>query len=231
MSSPVGRPIWDQHPLWVDRGRLEAINQRMWFEIQKVMFPHEPRRPLQNPGRTELALVGGISAEDAYSEAVHALLQYEPKGDVNWEALAITIARRRAIAAVRKATKHRSRPDGSETDILSLDLEDNEGNRFLEGVADPDALTEDDIIERVLRNDRLLAFRGVADEILPQRDRDILFRRTRGETNEAIAQDVGLSGQRVGQIYRESLRKINARLRGDPKFRQLYEPEGGNPHD
>jgi DNA-directed RNA polymerase specialized sigma24 family protein len=231
MSAPAGRPIWEQHPLWLDRERLEAISDRMWIEIQSVMFPGHQRRSRRSPGKTELTVVGGASLEDIFSEALNALLQYEPHGDVVWEAVAIAIAHRRAVAAVRIAKKHRGLPDGSEIDIASLDLENEEGGRLVEELADPDALTDDEAIDRVLRTDRLLAFRKVAEEVLPQRDRDIVFRVTRGETNVAIANDVGVTEQRVGQIYRESVRKINARLRSDPTFRRLYEPEGGNPDD
>jgi RNA polymerase sigma factor (sigma-70 family) len=229
MSAPAGRQTWEQHPLWLDREHLEAITQRMWLEIQKVMFPNKPRRPLRSPGKTELTVVGGTSVEDAFSEAVHALLQYAPESDVNWEAVGLTIARRRAIDAVRTATKHRRLPDGSEIGITSLDLENEEGELLVDEPADPGDPTDDEAIDRVLRADRLLALRKAADELLPQRDRDIIFRVTRGETNVAIAKAVGLTAQRVGQIYGESLRKINARLRSDPKFRRLYEPEGGNP--
>lgn len=229
MSAPAGRPVWEHHPLWLDRERLEAITQRMWLEIQKVMFSGKPRRPLRSPGKTELTVVGGTSVEDVFSEAVHALLQYEPEGDADWEAVGITIAQRRAIAAVRSATKHRSLPDGSEIGITSLDLENEEGEPIIDGLADPGDPPDDEAIDRVLRHDRLLAFRKTAEELLTQRDRDIVFRRTRGETNVEIAKDVGVTDQRVGQIYGESMRKINAQLRSDPKFRRLYEPEGGKP--
>lgn len=229
MSAPADRPIWERHPLWLDRDRLEAITQQMWLEIQKKMFAGKPRRRLGNPGQTELTVVGGTSVEDVFREALHALLQYEPEGDVDWAAVGIIIAQRRAIAAVRKAKKHRGLPDGSEIDIQSLDLETDDGERLVDELPAPGDLTEDEAIDRVLRTGRMLAFRKVAEEMLPQRDRDIVFRVTRGETNVAIAKDVGVTDKRVGQIYRESLRKINARLRSDPKFRRLYEPEGGNP--
>ncbi len=228
MSTPADRPIWGRHPLWLDREGLETITQRMWLEIQTVMFKGRPRRPLRSPGKTELTVVGGLSVEDVFREALHALLQYEPEGDVDWAAVAMTIARRRAIAAVRTAKKHRQLPDGSEIDITSLDQENDEGERLVDELADPGDGPDDEAIDRVLRADRLLAFRKVAEEVLPQRDRGIVFRRARGETYKAIAKDVGLTEQRVGQIDRDSLRKINARLRGDPKFRRLYEPEGGN---
>lgn len=231
MSTSADRPIWEQHPLWVDRDRLEAITHRMWLEIQKVMFPGRPRRTRRNPGHTELTVVGGTSAEDVFSEALQGLLQYEPKGSVSWEAVAITIAQRRAIDAVRNARKHRVLPDGSEIGITSLDLENDEGERLVDGLADSGELTDEEAVDRVLRADRLLAFRKVAEEVLPERDRDIVFRVTRGETNVAIAKEVGLTQQRVGQIYGESMRKINAGLRSDPHFRRLYEPEGGNPDD
>lgn len=231
MSTPAGRPIWEQHPLWLDRERLEAVTQRMWPEIQKVMFPGGPRRSLRNPGHAELTLVGGTSAEDVLRWAVQDLLQYEPKGNVVWEAVAIAIAQRRAVDAVRKATKHRRLPDGAEIGITSLDLENEDGERLVDGLADSGELIDEEAVDRVLRTDRLLAFRKVAEEVLPQRDRDIVFRLTRGETNVAIAKEVGLTQQRVGQIYAESMRKINAGLRSDPNFRRLYEPEGGNPDD
>ena len=228
MTTPAGRPIWEQHPLWLDRERLDNITQLMWLEIQKVMFPGKPRRPLRNPGNTELTVVGGISVEDVFSEALHALLQYEPEGDVDWDAVGMTIAQRRAIDAVRKARKNRGLPDGSEIRITSLDLENEEGERLVDRIADSGDLTDDEAVDRVLRAKRLLAFRAVAGEVLSQRDRDIVLRVTRGETRVAIAEDVGLTQQRVGQIYGKSMRKIGAALRSDRNFRRLYEPEGGN---
>lgn len=231
MSVPKDRPIWENHPLWSDRARLDRIRQQMWIEIQKVMFPGRPRRGLANPGRTELTVVGGTSAEDAFSEAVNALLRYAPVGDVNWEATANTIARRRGVAAVRTARKHRGLPDGSEIGITSLDENDEEGDPLYDDVAVADDAPDEDATDRALRADRLLAFRTVADEILPERDREIVFRAGRGETYVSISNVVNLSQQRVGQIDRESLRKINARLRADPHYRRLYEPEGGTPDD
>lgn len=231
MSISAGRPIWEEHPLWLDRERLEAITQRMWLEIQKVMFPSRPRRPMGSPGKTELTVVGGSSVEDAFGEALRDLLTYQPKRDVTWEAVGITIARRRAVDAIRTAKKHRELPDGSEIDIVSLYAENEKGERLSEKLVDLGDAPDDEVIDRILRTDRLLAFRKVAEEVLPQRDRNIVFRYGRGETNAAIAQDVGLTEQRIGQIYRESLRKINAKLRNDPQYRRLYEFEGGTPND
>ena len=231
MTSPAERPVWENHPLWRDRARLDAIRKQMWIEVQKTLSPGKPRKPLRSPGRTELALVGGTSAEDAYNEAIYALLRYAPGGEVNWEAVGNTLARRRAIAALRKARKHRKLPDGSEIGIVSLDTEDDDGEPLVNKIADYEVLPDEAAAERALRAERLIAFRTVADEILPQRDRDIVFRIARGETQRAIAEIVNLTPQRVGQIYAGSIRKINAQLRTQQKFRRLYEPEGGNPND
>lgn len=203
----------------------------MWIEIQKLMFPGRPRRALTKLERTELTIVGGTSAEDAFNEAVNALLRYVTEGDVNWEATANTIARRRAVDAVRKARKHRGLPDGSEIGITSLNRNDEQGEPLYDDVAVADDVPDEEAADRALRADRLLAFRKVADEILPQRDRDIVFRAARGETYVSISKVVNLSQQRVGQIDRDSLRKINAHLRADPQYRRLYEPEGGTSDD
>lgn len=229
MTSPAEQPVWENHPLWRDADRLDAIRRQMWIQVQKTLFPGKPRRPLRSPGRTELTVVSGTSAEDAYNEAIHALLRYTPSGEVNWEAVGNTFARRRAIAAVRKARRHRGLPDGSEIGITSLDVEDDDGEPLVNQIADVEVLPDEAAAERALRAERLVAFRTVAEEILPQRDRDIVFRIARGETRQAIAEIVNLSPQRVGQIYGESIRMINAQLRTHAKFRRLYEPEGGNP--
>lgn len=231
MTTPAGRPISQQHPLWLDRDRLEAISQQMWIHIQKVLFPGE-RRVRKRSGESTLTLVGGTSAEDVLSEAVLSLLRYEPDGPVNWEAFASSIAHRRAVDALRKATKGRELPDGGEIPIASLDLESPEGQRVADEVADARGEPlDEEVVDRILEDQRLLAVRQVADKVLTQRDRDIFFRITRGETREAIAGDVNLTPQRVGQIYAEAIRKTNDGLKHDPHFRRLYDHEGGNPND
>jgi len=202
----------------------------MWLTIQKSMFPASPRRSRRNPGKTELTVVGGLSTEDVLQEALLDLLRSEPDGDVNWEGLGVTIARRRAADALRRATKNRHRPDGSEIGLISLDIEDAEGERLFDP-ADDNGIEEDEIVDLVLRIDRLLAVRQVGQEILSQRDWGIVVRVSKGETNVTIANDLPISPQAVGQIYSKSLRKIKARLRSDGKYRRLYEPEGGNPDD
>jgi RNA polymerase sigma factor (sigma-70 family) len=227
MSTPAARPNWEQHPLLLDRGRLERITELMWFQIQKKMFPSAPRRTIRNTSGTELTVVGGASAEDVLREALADLLQYESQDSVNWEGLAITIARRRAVDAVRRARKHRVLPDGTEIDITSLDDARDDGAPIADTTADPDQLTEEQVVDNLLRADRIRAIAKMAQTILSQRDRDVLYRATRGETFVAIAPEIGLTPQRVGQIYAISLRKINAALKLDPQFQRLYDLEGG----
>ncbi|MCW2751024.1 MAG: sigma-70 family polymerase sigma factor [Aeromicrobium sp.] len=227
MSTPAGRPNWAAHPLLPDRGRLERITDLMWLEIQKTMFPGASRRSIRNPSGTELTVMGGVSAEDVLREALADLLKYESEGSVGWEGLAITIARRRAVDAVRAARKNRVLPDGTEIDITSLDSENEDGVRIADTIADPQQSTDEQVVDSIMRADRLLAIGKLALNILSQRDRDILFRVTRGETNVAVAGEVGLTPQRVGQIYATSIRKIYAALRLDPTLYRLCDPEGG----
>lgn len=227
MPTPAARPNWEQHPLLVDRARLQMITELMWFQIQRIMFPFAPRRSSRNPSGTELTVVGGTSAEDVLREALAGLMQYEPQGHVEWEGLAITIAQRRAIDAVRRARKHRRLPDGTEIDITSLDREREDGPPIADTLPDPNQLTEDEVVESLLRADRLRAIGTVARTTLSHRDRDIFYRVTRGESLVAVAAEVDLTPQRVGQIYRQSLRQINAALKLDPQFQRLYDLEGG----
>lgn len=227
MSTPAARPNWEQHPLLLNRGRLENVTELMWFQIQKKMFPNAPRRSIRNPGGTDLTVVGGTSAEDVLRDALADLLQYESPNPLDWEGLSITIARRRAVDAVRRAMKHRVLPDGTEIDITPLDREREDGSPIADAIADPDQLTEEQVVDSLLRADRLRAIAKVAQKNLSQRDRDIFYRVTRGETFVAIGPEVDLTPQRIGQIYRKCLREINAALKLDPRFQRLYDLEGG----
>jgi RNA polymerase sigma factor (sigma-70 family) len=231
MSTPAALPNREQHPLLLDRGRLASITELMWYQIQKTMFPNALRRSVRNPGGTELSVVGGVSAEDVLQEALADLLQYVSEESVEWEGLAITIARRRAIDAVRRARKGRALPDGTEIGITSLnDTRDGDAS-ITDTIADLDQPTDEQIVDNLLRIERLRAIGKMAQKILSQRDRDIFYRVTRGETLVAIAPEVDLTPQRVGQIYAQSVRNINAALKLDPQFQRLYDLGGGTPHE
>src|SRR5438552_3369485 len=115
MARPAQQPIPD-HPLLTDRARLERILNVMYAQIQKVL--HRGVRPLQRSSDpagwgVERALVGGESADDVLQEALLALLSYHPlRLTTSWEALAVGIAQKKAVAAIRRATKGR-RPGNS----------------------------------------------------------------------------------------------------------------------
>src|SRR5687768_15383545 len=90
------------HPLVADRARLEKMTDNMSAQIQKVIYGRG-----RNPG-SERALHGGESAEDVLQDALIALLEYDPgKLRTTWEALSVGIARKKAFAALRRATRGR----------------------------------------------------------------------------------------------------------------------------
>lgn len=234
MSDPARRPIPANHPLRDDRARLEHIADLMWDEIHRVLWPRWSVRRRGSAGGTELTLIGGTSSEDVLQEALVGLLRYQPATAVNWEGLSVTIAHHKAVEALRESGKHRSRPDGSQIQIASLDMENAVGEPLVDDIADPDdsGYSADEAIRRVHQLERLQALRRLAGENLTDRDRQILFRHQRGETFRSMHEDYGITEQRAGQIYRESLRKLRYAANNDPATQRLNDPdEGGNPDD
>jgi RNA polymerase sigma factor (sigma-70 family) len=233
MSETAKRPIHPQHPLREDLARLERIADLMWPEIQKVL--KHRIRPRTRPGPTELTLVGGTSAEDVLQEALVGLLRYEPASSVNWEGLGVRIAQNKAKEALRKSRAYRQRADGSEITIASLDVENSEGEPLANQIPDEEStgFTEDQAVEEVERLERQLALRRVADQVLTDRDRAIVFRIQRGETRIDIKDDFAITAQRVGQIYADALERLRAGLSDDPSLRPItnHPIEGGNPDD
>ncbi len=109
------------HPLVADRARLDKITDNMGAQIHRVI--HGRR---QDP-RSERALQGGESADDILQEALIALLEYDPvKLRTTWEALSVGIARKKAFAALRRATRGRRAEgagpgDRDEVTVIALD--------------------------------------------------------------------------------------------------------------
>lgn len=235
MTDPSQRPFPKEHPLRWDRARLDDITDLMWWEILKVL--HQSPRARPKPGRqaaAELTLVGGLSAIDVLQEALVGLLRHSPKDDVNWEGLGVRIAQNKAKEALRKSRAYRTRGDGvPDIQIGSLDAEDDEGDRLVDGMADEEpSLRLEEAEEEVLLLRRQQAFHRAANEILTDRDRQIVLRIMRGETRDTIKDDFSLTRQRIGQIHREALVRIRRELDDDPLFRPPHEPtEGGTPND
>lgn len=235
MTEPSQRPFPKEHPLRGDRARLEDITDLMWWEILKVL--HQAPRARPKPGRQaspELSLVGGASAVDVLQEALIGLLRHEPKDGVNWEGLGVRIAQNKAKEALRKSRAYRIRGDEvPDIEVASLDIADDEGNGLADRLADEEpSLTLEEAEDEVLLLRRQQALHRAANEILTDRDRQIVFRIMRGETREAIKEDFSLTRQRIGQIHRDALEKLRQTLGDDPLFHSPTNPtEGGTPND
>ena len=93
------------HPLLADRERLDRIADLMFAKIHKTLFFQHPGP--RRAARTERILDGtAVSADDVVAQALEALLQYPPsrlRG--SWEALAVGIAHKKAVSALRASQK------------------------------------------------------------------------------------------------------------------------------
>lgn len=231
-TSPSRRPI-PGHPLLQDRARLNAIVDVMYAQIQKILHRH--RQTIARSGAAaghgvERALPGGESADDVLQEATIALLSYpQSRVTTSWEAVAVGIAQNQAKAALRRATKGRrgsGDPQDADDRIQLVPFDGDE--------ADPgnDARVGRDSLERefVESRQQLIILR-LARELLDDRERRIFFDVhyldiNRAEVGRALG---GLTGQRVGQIYRQVSERILNAAHNDPEFRSIsqFTQEGG----
>jgi RNA polymerase sigma factor (sigma-70 family) len=198
------------HPLVVDRVRLDSIVDNMAAQINRVLYGRG-RDP-----RTERTLHGGESADDVLQEALIALLEYDPgKLRTTWEALSVGIARKKAFAALRRATRGRrsDRTDpeaGDEITVVALDPASGDL---------PDE-TDDHNPEVVFeRTQQQLVLLRLARERLTGRERTVFFGiHFDGDTRAALADEVGLTPQGVGQLYLRIVKSLLAAARDDRTF-------------
>src|SRR4051812_45708764 len=102
MMSELARARRHVHPLVVDRARLDRITDNMAAQIHRVMYGRG------RDARSERVLHGGESADDVLQEALIALLEFDAdRLNTTWEALSVGIARKKAFAALRRATRGR----------------------------------------------------------------------------------------------------------------------------
>ena len=206
------------HPLVVDRVRLDKITDNMAAQIHRVIH-----RRGRDP-RSERALHGGESADDVLQDALIALLDYNPRNlRTTWEALSVGIARKKAFAALRRATRgrrtERTNPDDpDEVTVVALDptltdLQDYSDDN------DPEVAFE--------RTQQQLVLLRLARERLSDRERKVFFGiHFDGLTRAALAEDVGLTPQAVGQMYVRIVKSLYAAARDDPEFPTITPPEG-----
>lgn len=217
LSSP---PFDPEHPLLADRKRLDRILDVMFATAQKTLFAWArggARRPVAGQSdlqrAAESVLEGtGVSAEDVLAEAAQALLQFPPdRLEGEWEALGVRIARNKAVDALRasrkglRATEHRPAlrlvsgdadregPDGERQPGLFESIRSDWG--------DPEA--------EFFVQQAVLKLRDLAREALNDRDREIFLEvHFRGCSRREVGERLGLTSQRIGQIYSNSLRTL-----------------------
>jgi len=230
-ASGSRRPLPD-HPLLQDRERLEAILDVMYIQIQKVTHPFRAAAGRGDAGaRYEHALVGGESPDDVLQTATLALLSYPPLHlTTTWEALAVGIARNKAKDAIRRATTGRTPSSAdregagdSETNVVHLSTGGADQNPIDSLPADSDTLEAEFIASR--QQQILLR---LTRELLDDRERQIFFEiHHLGSSRAEVGRKLGLTGQRVGQIYRKVAEQLLDAARDDPTFRTLSEFAAG----
>jgi RNA polymerase sigma factor (sigma-70 family) len=198
------------HPLVVDRARLDTIVDNMAAQIHRVI--HGRGRDL----RSERALHGGESADDVLQESLIALLEYDPgKLRTTWEALSVGIARKKAFAALRRATRgrrsERTNPDDPD-EITVIALDGTLGEL-------PDESDDHNPEVAFERTQQQLVLLRLAKEQLTDREQLVFFGiHFHGTTRAALAEEIGVTPQAVGQLYLRVLKSLYAAAREDPAF-------------
>lgn len=224
--SPSQRAI-KNHPLLADRARLDAILDVMSIQIQRVLYRH---RPVIDRSRAaisyveERVLVSGESFKDVLQEAVLALLNY-PAADLtsSWEALAVRIAQNSAKGALRRSTKGRRTadlPQGMDDRITLVSLDAEHVGRHVD-----DGDLEQHELEREFRESRQqqILYRLARELFGPRELRIFIDVHHLGINRADVGRALGLTGQRVGQIYRTVAERLLAAAHEDAEFRRLCE--------
>ena len=219
-----------EHPLLLDRVRLNTILDVMYAAIQRRLFPGRPTRRTSGigkggsgaPGKPELLIMGsGNSADDVLSEALEGLLLYPVDRVRSWEGLAVTIANNKARDARRRAKSWlRSTDRRAEIHLVSGDARAKGPDGEL-GASVFEVLEGDvgDAESEYLKTRDALKLRDLAREILGERELDVYFGINYiGESRKEIGLRLGLTEQRIGQIYKSALRK----LRIHPEFHREF---------
>lgn len=208
----VSQASASEHPLLEDRERLERILDVMYAKIHKTLFGTRGQR---SKDKQERILVStAVSADDVLSEALLGLLQYPPERlEGTWEGLAVSIAGYKAIDALKASNKGlRGTDHRPQLYLVSGDLEPD----------GPDGATEPALFESLpsdwgdpeaeyfmLRN--VLQLRDLAREALSDQDREIFFEiHFRMCSRKEVGERLGLTSQRIGQIYNAALRTLEA---------------------
>ena len=219
----TARVIDPDHPLLHDRPRLDRILDTMFWTIQKQLHLRAPCRSGEK-GRNP-ALKGGVSPEDVLQEAFEELLRHQHAGfSGSWEALAVDIAKKRAIDAWRasEAWLHETDHRPALTVISGdSDVTGDDGRSIgtvITAVASTDPTPEEQYLaieEEYRASCRAHELRDLALEKLTEREQEVFFgvvfeERTRKEIGKVLE----VTGQRVGQILKKAFRKLEQ----DPRY-------------
>lgn len=211
-------PVPGSHPLLADRDRLEKIKRNMYVQIQLVLHGR------RTSDGVERVLSGGASVDDVLQEALLALLRTAPgKVRVSWEALGVQIARNKAKDAITDSTRGRRSTDaepGSADDVTLVSLDELVDTADIDCANDPE--------EAFFVAEQQLVLLRLARETLTERERLIFFSGYYNtQTNRALGEQLGISGQAVGQQYRPILRDLYTAAQRDPSFPTLNVRDGG----
>jgi RNA polymerase sigma factor (sigma-70 family) len=224
VAVPAQQPL-PNHPLLQERARLESILDVMYVQTQKVMSPGgtpSTRRRARAGHGTERTVVGGTGPDDVLQDALLALLSFHPaRLSTSWEALGVRIAQNKAKQALRTATKGRRRSGGRDAPAQEVSLVQLGAGGDGPGAADALASASEPESEFVQARQQLILMR-LARELLDDRDRRIFFDVHYLDIPRAeVGRNLGLTGQRVGQIYRRAAERLLEAARNDPTFRTI----------
>lgn len=209
MESVSGVFFDPKHPLAEDRQRLDRIANIMYGTIQKALFAASGGRRFT---RTQLLEGGAVTPDDVLREALAAFLQYPPgRLTGEWEALAVRIARNKALDAYTASqkglggTKHRDR-----LYLVSGDAErggpGGETRASLLEVLPGDWDGPEVECERV---EKALMLRDLAREVLDEREQKIVFAILfEGYCRREVGEELELTSQRVSQIFLDAMKRM-----------------------
>ena len=208
----IGDP-YEEHPLLSEPDRLEEILTKAYNKILSVLF--DGSGPARGKGHSEPSIRGGVSAEDVLQEVFEALLAHATtkQEDLSrsWIPLAIGIASNKAYDAWRASfkglggTRHRH-----PITVVSLDST----TPLAEGLAPARVLDtfpdfRFDPEEEALAICRVEQLWELAKELLNDRQLRIYVEiKHKERTRKEVGEELGLKGQRIGQIYEEILRTL-----------------------
>lgn len=213
--SSTAQPSDPEHPLLLDRDLFDEVLDLMFAAIQKILF--RGAGPVARGSSSRRAITGGVSAEDVLNEAVLALLTHPDVDAVrDWRAFSVTVGKNKAKDALDYAQKHlRGTDNRPELHVVSGDAESPAGDGTT-GTSTLQLLPDQNLgpEEEVIAIQSALSLRDLAREILDDREKKIFLeikflQRSRRE----LGDELGLTAQRVGQLYQAASRRLEAHPR------------------